>query len=547
MPPPSSPQQQHNHSAHAANQRPPFAPNFAANRELPQLGSAHRPGSSMSISSLIGGGDTPASNHIPQNQSSPTNSSANAPLFNNHSMQPPSPRRGPPSGSRSDYPPYRRAPSPDRPLYPGGTPRVPEGHGYPAGSPTRSYSNHGSPEQPRQSLAQSSQPYKPMVFQGGRPYASAPNEAQARDHHRSSSSIPPRPNSQPTGPPGAPEQDVRSAYETLGRRTAYGPPEERRRTLEGTQYTRPNVVELLATAPQSSSDRDRPVTVQPVSHSAFSPPRDSRGALDQTQASRNPWSRQAPEDALRESPELRRDEPPALYRGYGGYASASQTPNPFPKHGPEDMVRGRSLDHLNQRVAEQYHAPPTSDPQTNDRQRAEQLSRSLSSGGNGYPKSLYDQSRRHGDDMALAKSFLANLGPEANRRTGRASPLPQAVQGAQAQPFSIGKDPSIKSEFGRMFSGLGSGLGTSTPSRQSPMPQGGPEPPPMSDLNDLRLQRVSSQTGRKPKRVKDEDGMFDNESIDGRGTPSLGGARGSKRNKHNHGGHHHHHHAHPHQ
>ncbi|KAF2741007.1 Rxt3-domain-containing protein [Polyplosphaeria fusca] len=542
MPPPSSPQQQHNHSAHAASQRPSFAPSFAANRELPGLASAHRPGSSMSISSLIGGGDSAASSHTPQNQSSPTSASANAPLFNNHAMQPPSPRRGPPPASRADYPPYRHPPSPDRPLYPGGAPRLQEGHGYSARSPPRSYSNHGSPEQPRQTLAQSSQPYKPMVFQGPRSYASPPNEAQARDP-RSSSNIPPRPNSQPTGPPGHLEQDARGLYDNLGRRSAYGPPEERRRTLEGSQYTRPNVVELLATAPQSSSDRDRPVTVQPVAQSAFSPPRDSRAALGPTPAARHPWVRQAPEDP-RESHEPRRDEQP-LYRGYGGYSSASQPPNPVPKHGPEDMVRGRSLDHLSQRVAEQYHAAPTSDPQTNERQRAEQLSRSLSSGGSGYPRSLYDQSRRPGDDMALAKSFLANLGPEANRKTGRASPLPQAVQGAQAQPFSIGKDPSIKSEFGRMFSGLGSGLGTSTPSRQSPMPQGGSEPPPITDLNDLRLQRVSSQTGRKPKRVKDEDGLFENESIDGRGTPNLG-ARGSKRNKHNHGGHHHHHYAHAH-
>ena len=198
---------------------------------------------------------------------------------------------------------------------------------------------------------------------------------------------------------------------------------------------------------------------------------------------------------------------------------------------------------MNHRVVEQYHAPPTSDPSSGDRFRGEPLSRSLSGGGP-YPSRMYDHSRRMGEEMQQSKSFLG-LGSEANRRTGRASPLPQAVQGAQGQPLSGGKDPGIKSEFGRMFSGLGSGLGSSTPSRQSPMPQSAPEVlPPGADLNDLRLQRVSSQNGRKPKRVKDEEGLFDNESIDGRGTPS---ARGSKRNKHNHPGHHHHHHAHAHQ
>lgn len=539
MPPPSSPQQ-HNHGS----QRAPLSSAFAGSRELPGLGSAHRPGSSMSISSLIGGGDTGGSNHTSQAQSSPPSAPTNVPPSNNHAMQPPSPRRGLPPGSRSEFQPFRRQPSPERHVYANSTSRAPEGSAYPAaGSPTRPYSNHGSPELGRQQLPQNAQPYKPMVFQGGsRPYGSSPNDAHARDPRQLSTALPPRPNSQPTGPPGPPEQEARAAYDTLGgRRGVYAYPEERRRTLGESHHTRPDPVELLGGITQSSADRDRPVTVQPVAHSAFSPPRDQRGPPGPNQPARGPWRQAVPEDAPRETTEIRREEQPALYRGYGGYGTPSQGPTPYGAHTAEDMVRGRSLDHLNQRVIEQYHAPPTSDPHSHDRMKAEQLSRSLSSGGIGY--SRYDQPRRMGEEMQHSKSLLA-LGPESNRRTGRASPLPQAVQGAQAQPVSIGKDPGIKSEFGRMFSGLGSGLGSSTPSRQSPMPGNGPEPPPPGlDLNELRLQRVSSQTGRKPKRVKDEDGVFDSESIDGRGTPS---ARGSKRNKNNNAGHHHHH-AHAHQ
>ena len=61
MPPPSSPTQQHLHASQS--QRPQYTSNFGANRELPGLGQALRPGSSMSISSLIGGGgDTGALN-----------------------------------------------------------------------------------------------------------------------------------------------------------------------------------------------------------------------------------------------------------------------------------------------------------------------------------------------------------------------------------------------------------------------------------------------------------------------------------------------------
>lgn len=537
MPPPSSPQQQHNHASQAPNAR--YSSAFGGNRELPGLGQAHRPGSSMSISSLIGGSDTSAPNQTTQSQSSPP---TNAPSSNNHSMQPPSPRRGLSSAPRSDFQPFRRQPSPDRHMYGNNTSRTPDAHSYIAGSPTRSYSNQGSPEQGRPSLPGTSQPYKPMVFQGQRPYGS-PHDAHARDPRQPSSSIPPRPNSQPTGP-GHPDQEPRNAYDTLGaRRAPYGPPEERRRTLGDSHHSRPSAAELLGGTSQASSDRDRPSTVQPVSHSAFSPPHNNRGVMGPSPSHHNPWRQPIPEDAPRETTEHRREEPPALYRGYGGYSAPPQGPSPYGAHGPEDMVRGRSLDHLNSRVVEQYHAPPTSDPTSVDRQKPEQMSRSISSGGSGYR--LYDQGRRMGEDMHPAKSLLA-FGPDANRRTGRASPLPQAVQGAQAQPLSIGKDPHVKSEFGRMFSGLG-GLGSSTPSRGSPMPQATQDAlPPGTDLNEhLRLQRVSSQTGRKPKRVKDEEAGFDSESMDGRGTPS--GVRGSKRNKHTHPGHHHHHHAHGHQ
>jgi hypothetical protein len=505
----------------------------------------------MSISSLIGGGDAGVSNQMSQSQSqshpSPNNVPTNAPPPNNHSMQPPSPRRGLPSGQRPEFQPFRRQPSPDRHLYTGGASRAPEGHGFPGGSPTRSYSNQGSPEQGRQPLPQSSQPYKPMVFQGPRHYAPASNDAHARDN-RQPSNVPPRPNSQPMGPHGSngpPDQEAKTLYDALGgRRLIYGQPEERRRTLGESHHARPNVGEILGVTNQPLTDRERPVTVHPVSHALFSPPRDQRGVAGPNQPPRSLWRHVGSEEAPGESTQGRREEPPTPYRGYGGYSAAPQGPAPHTIHSAEDMVRGRSLDHLSHRVVEQYHAPPTSDPHATGRHKAEQLSRSLSSGGANPNRSMYDQPRRMIEEMQHPKSLLG-LGSEAYRR-GRASPLPQAVQGAQGQPLSVGKDPGIKSEFGRMFSGLGSGLGTSTPSRGSPMPQSGQENyPPGTDLGDiLRLQRVNSQISRKTKRVKDEEGLYDNESVDGRGTPLLAGARGAKRNKPSH---HHHHHAHGHQ
>ncbi|KAL1850372.1 hypothetical protein Daus18300_012967 [Diaporthe australafricana] len=65
--------------------------------------------------------------------------------------------------------------------------------------------------------------------------------------------------------------------------------------------------------------------------------------------------------------------------------------------------------------------------------------------------------------MAHQQNFLRVQ--EMNRK-GRISPLPQAVQGAQPQIQGPPGEAGIKSEFGRMFSGIGSGvsgLGVSSP------------------------------------------------------------------------------------
>ncbi|KAF2130974.1 Rxt3-domain-containing protein [Dothidotthia symphoricarpi CBS 119687] len=542
MLPPSSPPQQQNHAPHA--QRAPYMPSFGANRELPGLGPQHRPGSSMSISSLIGVGDTGAPAQTTQAQSSPP---TNAQAANGHSMQPPSPRRSLLSGPRSDFALFRRQQSPERNMYGSNTSRALDGHGFTARSPSRAYSSLGSPEQQgRQSLPPSIQPYNPPGLPGQRLFPSSPSDMPGRDPRQPTGGIPPRPNSQPTGLPGPLEQDGRTLYSALGgRRSAYGAPEERRRTLGESHHSRPNTEELLGGLSHSTPVRDRANTVHPVSQSIFSPPRDQRTIAGLSDAPRDMWRHSAPNDTAREPSEARREEPPVLHRTYGPYPPPSLGPPRYSAQSVEDLLRERSLDHLNHRVVEQYHVPPTSDPNSTDRHKAEPLARSVSSGGNAYPgRPLYDHPQRMGEPMQLSKSHIG-LGLEASRRTGRASPLPQAVQGAQAQPISIGKDPGIKREFGRMFSGLDSGLGSSTPSRGSPMPQNGQD---SFDSNDmLRLQRVNSQQGRRPKRVKDEE-VFDNDSADGRGMTS--GVRGAKRNKyghhHHHAPHHHHHHHHHH-
>ncbi|KAH9864887.1 hypothetical protein IAQ61_008832 [Plenodomus lingam] len=533
MPPPSSPpqqQQQQQQPLHASQaQRPPYASNFGANRDLPGLGQAMRPGSSMSISSLIGGGDTVAPGQASQSQPSPP---TNASSLNSHSMQPPSPRRSLLSGPRSEFAPFRRQPSPDRNNMYGANPSKPsDAHSFPGGSP-RSYSNQASPDPGRQSLPPSYTPYKLFGQSISREYPSG------GAGQRPSGSTPPRPNSQPTGPPETREQERRPNFDGLrGRRGAYEPLEERRRTLGESHHARPNAAEPLAGG-QSNTERDRPVTVHPVSQNVFGPPAEDHRTSGSTEPPRGPWR-----EALREAINHRREEPSSIHRAYGQYPSPALGAPRYGGPGPEDVLRGRSVDHLSNRVVEQYHAPPTSDPTSTERHRTEPLSRSLSSGG----RSLFDQPQRMGEAMQQSKSHIG-FGLDASRRTGRASPLPQAVQGAQAQPMMSGKDPGIKSEFGRMFSGLGSGLGCSTPSRGSPLPQNGSGSFSHDTESDVhRVQRVNSQQGRKTKRIKDEEGIFDVDSNDGRGT-TPSGTRGVKRNKHHHHTphhHHHHHHHHP--
>lgn len=416
-------------------------------------------------------------------------------------------------------------------MYSTNGPRPPDGHGHTAGSPPRPFnSTQDSPEHGRSTLSHVSQPYKPMIFQAPRPHPSPLSDVHVREHRHDLVKVPARPNSQPSGP-GVTEQDSRSDYDTFGqRRPPHGPVEERRRTLGESHHSRPNAAGLLGLAAPSPSDKDRPSTVQPISQSLFGPPSGPRGVIEH-QPPRSLWRQPLQEEAHREITGSRREDSHSVSRAYGGYSAPPQGPSPYGGPGSEDMVRVRSFDHLSHRVMEQHQAPPTSDPASSDRHKSEQLSRSFSSGGIHMGRSMSDQHN---------KSFLA-FGPDANRRTGRASPLPQAVQGAQAQPLSVGKDPHVKSEFGRMFSGLG-GLGSSTPSRGSPMPQGVQESIlPGIDTNEhLRLQRVNSQNGRKPKRVKDEE-VYDEEN-DGRSTPF--GLRANKRNKNTH---HHHHHAHTHQ
>ena len=159
--------------------------------------------------------------------------------------------------------------------------------------------------------------------------------------------------------------------------------------------------------------------------------------------------------------------------------------------------------------------------------------------------SMYESARnRPMEDMGAAHGHQRGLlaVQEINRK-GRISPLPQAVQGAQPQLAGPTGEPGIKSEFGRMFSGIGTGVGALS----SPVPAGsqvayggsslhrrddGDGTPEESAVEPTKAGREPARGKRR--RLKEDDAREDDGST-GRLTPV--GNRAKKAKSH---GHHHH-------
>ncbi len=129
---------------------------------------------------------------------------------------------------------------------------------------------------------------------------------------------------------------------------------------------------------------------------------------------------------------------------------------------------------------------------------------------------LDEQSRKGSDELSQHRALLG-LASEG-KKGGRYSPLPQAVQGAQAQ--SLGPDIGIKSEHGRIFSGLGGGVGTASASpaygppglTASPFKRDDNGSRLLNEDNLMKLSRSSSGLGKRARKVKEEDGKAASEN-----------------------------------
>ncbi|KAF5018145.1 hypothetical protein F66182_9886 [Fusarium sp. NRRL 66182] len=578
MPPPTSPPQpgskppqppQQAHSMMGYGPPPPRAPHvsvgppmsFPSGRELPALSSIARSGSSnssMSISSMLGGPppalreSQPPPSHFPPHSTAPGSGPSFATAV--HA----SPRM---HSAAADYPPFRRPQTPDhqRPYEPRNSP---PGH-------------YSTPEVPRYST--------PSAY-SRHPSGSADH---AREPGRLPPGPPPRPNSQPKAYPGMPPRPMEMGRapgpeEAYGRRDEMGRPQpgmeynpervglrphpyddryraERERMSEVEQRERERRERAYSGSdsgrhsihPGDYGHREPPRNPLPYGRPPERDPRDpqARDPREVRERERDPrdaqWGRpghdpnyRAPMDHQRPHP----DYPPstASYPSHGppyqGAPPDRYPPGLHPQsaqnmpHGPmpyDSPDRARmSLMHAQQqpqhRRPEEGPPPPT-----------------IAYNGAHGP-GQYDSPRHRNSDDAAAPNGQRNLlAIQEMNRKGRISPLPQAVQGAQLQQPGPAGEPGIKSEFGRMFAGIGNGvMGVSSPIASAAMPFTNASLAKREDPETVTPESGQEAGGKGAKgrrrKLKDDEGKGDDDSS-GRGTP----ANRTKRPK-THQHHHHH-------
>ncbi|EXJ63946.1 hypothetical protein A1O7_00281 [Cladophialophora yegresii CBS 114405] len=137
---------------------------------------------------------------------------------------------------------------------------------------------------------------------------------------------------------------------------------------------------------------------------------------------------------------------------------------------------------------------------------------------------LDDPARKGSEDLSQHRTILG-LASESKR--GRYSPVPQAVQGAQAQ--TPAPDGGIKSEHGRVFAGIGSGLGsvsagptpTAQPLSASPFKrdEGGAR---LSEENLLKMSRSTSGISKRNRKAMEENDRAESDVGDVKKGPGRG-------------------------
>ncbi|CAI7675480.1 unnamed protein product [Penicillium discolor] len=556
MPPPSPP---HTYSSRAQSTHTPGG--SLMSRDLPG-GQAHRPGSSMSISAMLGS-DADRAAREPARESAPFFSRPPAssifgnapPSSSSAAMSPPT---APARPSPLDNSFFRRSQTPEKPFSKPPGPRTyrsGSGGGSSQGGdqsvfggltrsslsqyPEKPHSTHPSPR-----ISTAEPPYtepRRMSLNGPitRP-SSQPPQADAPTRPPGYSPI-----SQPGGAADRPfESGPRPASGSYGN---HDPQHGRFANIFGERRSEDTAQRERDRAPTHGSGSDAKLN-QPGSY-RYGSHYGERDPLDRHQSS-STWENGRSHPP---SPESKRFPAPEHGSGFGFGAIQSYTKSlgsqPGGNRQPQISLQSRNS---------QPTPPPPHDPYLRHQGQPSRIgstpviTASTAAASSGLA-ALADEGRRKGSDELLHHRSLLTVGVDG-KRGGRASPLPQAVQGAQAPYIGPAGEPAIKNELGRVFSGIGSGVGgvTAATGGSGPSTPLGTSPFKRDSLTGRsmngegvdeasKLARPSSAAGRRSRKSRDEEQM-EIEANDARGLLSARNARRSRHSHHHH--HHHHHHRH---
>ncbi|ETI27855.1 hypothetical protein G647_00304 [Cladophialophora carrionii CBS 160.54] len=342
----------------------------------------------------------------------------------------------------------------------------------------------------------------------------------------------PTPRSQPTQPntfheskytpPFGPVTGHRDEFEDRARRTSIGGILQRPESQPQPAHMSPSFptshpLSRPESIPPSLAPVDRPA--QQIMHGQ-DPPRSNGGTSHYdtrppgfSTLSRVPPSAPPPMSAPQDrpltqslSPELRR---PHLNGGEGRLAGIlNQQGDPL--FGSQNMMRQDSIQSQSDRSV-------LGDRLRNNRAYSP-FAGSVASGP------LDDPVRKGSEELSQHRTILG-LANESKR--GRYSPVPQAVQGAQAQ--TPAPDAGIKSEHGRVFAGIGSGLGsasagpTPTPQPLSASPfkrdEGGAR---LSEENLLKMSRSTSGISKRNRKAMEDNNRAESDAGDAKKGPGRG-------------------------
>ncbi|KAL4968510.1 uncharacterized protein BDV14DRAFT_167198 [Aspergillus stella-maris] len=551
MPPPSPPQHypSRGQSGNPSSISTPFL-----SREPPNTAAHHRPGSSMSISSMLGSdADRPPRDigssifsRLPV--SSGPFGSAPPPPSAPGAMSPPT---APARPSPHDYPLFRRSQTPEKTF---------ARNGQPGSRPYRSSSGGGPPttsaEQPKYGglsrLSSTSQyPSKPSSAHPSPQVSPAEPSYNGSESRRMSFSGPPRPNSQPQHlepPPRPPGYSPISRPAAAPGENPFGASHQRPPSYFGhdSQHTRFGGFYAERQAEdQARREKERGMSHQSETKAGAPPSRFSSlyGERDpiagRQQNSSSAWELGRSQPTSPESKRQSASEPNSYSFGFGAIQNYTKSLGSQPGGARPNQLSVQT------QQGHRTSSPRDQPAFSNKRPSESRLYGGASSGpSSSFAQHSAEESRKGSDELLHHRSLL---GVGLDGRRGRASPIPTPVQGAQAPP-APGSETGIKNELGRVFAGIGSGVGgitasstgsgPSTPMAASPFKRDSltARSTNAETTDESRAARPNSANGKRPRRSEEENRLEGENGVDVR----LGGSmRGGRRSR---GAHHHHHH-----